>query len=192
QRLHLLAPFLALVRLAHRAQVLQAAQNFGEPLQVGIVGRGRAFRLLLCSERSGETEQDRAGGQECFENGWHGRARYAPADHGPQADQPTSLAAASTISSRPSVVFRPVRSAGAIQRASSNSSFRLISPPTRRAAKQRMTKCRFTRLSSSRRITSRWPASATGSISSAVSSRTSRATASRSVSPASTTPPGTV
>ena len=42
-----------------------------------------------------------------------------------------------------------------------------------------MTKCRSTRPCASRAMTSRWPASATGSIASAVSSRASRTTASR-------------
>ena len=57
-------------------------------------------------------------------------------------------------------------------------SLRTGSPASQRAAKHRMTKWRSTRPSSSRTITSRWPASATGSMSSAVSSRTSRMTAS--------------
>ena len=60
------------------------------------------------------------------------------------------------------------------------------SPASHRAAKHRMTKCRSTFPCSSRAITSRWPVSTTGSIESEVPSRTSRITASTSVSPAST------
>ena len=58
----------------------------------------------------------------------------------------------------------PASSAGASQRASSSSSLSTGSPASQRAAKHRMTKCRSTRPCASRTITSRWPASATGSI----------------------------
>src|SRR5262245_61510686 len=61
QRLHLVAPGLAFVGAAYRAQIVQRAENFGEPLHVGLVRRARA---LSRTGREARAERDEDGGEE--------------------------------------------------------------------------------------------------------------------------------
>src|SRR5262245_34068340 len=196
--LHLVAPFEALVGAAEIAQIVQRAEDLGEALEAAVErgggdlgARGRRRR----GERGGKRSRDEKPSQ-------HGRYRAAIVAAQPDGKKaspgqphPASFGrwnAAATISARPGVVGRPASSPGSSQRASLSSSLSTGSPARQRDAKHRMMKCRSTRLAASRAMASRKPASATGSIARPVSSRTSRATASVSVSPISTTPPGRV
>src|SRR5262245_35504323 len=82
QRLHLVAPFQAFIAAADAAQIVQGAEDFGEPLQVAVERRGR----ILGPRRGGQNgrNQQENGGEKLG----HIRARYAPATGWKQGAKP--------------------------------------------------------------------------------------------------------
>src|SRR5262249_25470986 len=136
--------------------------------------RGRRRRLR---QRGRGHDQDKGCGEQ---GGFEHRGYMRPAGGLWQGVvYPSFSKAAATISAKPSVVLRPVISSGRSQRASASSSLRTGSPAIQRAAKARITKWRSTLPAASRTITSRCPASATGSTGGPVSSLISRISAPR-------------
>src|SRR5262249_3956435 len=223
QRLHLVAPLLAFVGAADVAQIVQGAEDLGEPLQAAVERRHPGLGARRpANRRKGERGRKRGDDVEASLDGCLRRhegldrdARALSRLKGTETRQANDTAAgrlptlgasvvhvlgrsasrsnaSATISARPAVVGNVASSPGSSQRASSSSSLRTGSPAEQRAANHGTRKCLSPRPSPSRPIASRNPASATGSIVIPVSSRTSRVTASSSVSPTSTTPPGRV
>src|SRR6266545_3465740 len=160
-RLHLVAPLLAFVGATDVAQIMQGAEDLGETLQAAVEGRSGGFGARA---RADWRKQDRGHDGEHYQDAsQYGFSRQ----HESWRGRPLSWGIV------------------AAQRDGNKAAL-----ARQRAAKHRMMKWRSTRLSASQTIASRKPASATGSIVIAVSSRTSRITASLRVSPSSTTPPG--
>src|ERR1700759_240951 len=67
QGLHLVAPFRAVIGAADAAQIVQRAEDFGEPLQIAIEWRSR----VLCPRRmEGAERNQKQGGEHTFEHEW--------------------------------------------------------------------------------------------------------------------------
>ena len=117
QRLHLVAPFLAFVGTADAAQIVKAAENFREPLQVGIERRSTVLRT--CDRARRQQRHDSTEGDDRTQRVRNG---HSICSH------------FATIAESPSVVRNPPNSASVIQRKSASSSLRNTSPETQRAA----------------------------------------------------------
>src|SRR5262249_12916126 len=84
QRLHFVAPSLAFVGAAYRAQIVERAENLGEPLHVGLVRRARA---LSRTGREARAERDEDGSDEMNRGTEPHRRRYAAPGRCPQAQR---------------------------------------------------------------------------------------------------------
>src|SRR5665213_2585861 len=134
QRLHLVAPFAALIAAANAPEVMQGAEDFGQPLQVAIEWRSR----ILGPYRAGDARrnEDESGqkmlGHELAGYAFSGRRKQGAAR---SQDQVRSRApACRMISSRPSVSLRLPNATGLSHSKASSSSFRTTSPESQRAA----------------------------------------------------------
>src|SRR3569833_398358 len=139
QRLHLVTPFVAVIIAADAAEVVQGAEDFGQPLQIAIERRSRVLRARGGQRASEDDEND---SRKAFEHDgaldWS-YARPMRRTQGGGRSLYSSRRAAAMISGKPSVSIRPSSASGRRHWKSSSSSLRRGSPVRHSAANDMMT-----------------------------------------------------